>query len=209
MDSPEQAAAYDAMDHQQVNEAFVQRLEQLGAHGRMLDLGTGPGDIPLRVCERIADARVFAVDLSESMLEIARRKLLAGPFGGRVTFQRMDVKDLSFEADSFDTVFSNTILHHLPEPKPMLAEAWRVLKPGVALLVRDLYRPENESQLEQLVAACTSEATAEQRAMFRASLKAAFTPQELLDLVDALGMTGVQVVIDTDRHVSIQKYADA
>ena len=54
MDDLQEAVAYDRMDHVQPNEAFVARLIELGAHGRMLDIGTGPGHIPLLVCEKIA-----------------------------------------------------------------------------------------------------------------------------------------------------------
>ena len=55
MDSAEEATDYDAMDHAEPNRAFVDRLKHLDARGRMLDLGTGPGDIPLMVVEEITD----------------------------------------------------------------------------------------------------------------------------------------------------------
>ena len=50
MDLPEEAAAYAEADFADVNEAFVERLlEHVGAREEelALDLGTGPGDIPL------------------------------------------------------------------------------------------------------------------------------------------------------------------
>ena len=75
MDTVEEAAEYAAMDHTEANNAFVDRLVELGAHGQMLDIGTGPGDIPLLVCDRIDDAHVVAIDLAETMLEHAQRKL--------------------------------------------------------------------------------------------------------------------------------------
>lgn len=206
MDSPEEAAEYDAMDHAEPNRAFVERLRQLGARGRMLDLGTGPGDIPLMVVGEIddPDAIVVGIDLSKSMLTIARRKMEQSPHRRRLSFEFGDVKDIPFEAGKFDTVFSNTILHHIPEPAAMLAEAWRVLKPGGVLLIRDLYRPPDEPTLDALVAEHAGDANDHQRAMFRASLKAALTPDELRELAASVGMVGVEVVIDTDRHMSLQ-----
>lgn len=207
MDSPDEAAEYDAMDHAAVNTAFVDRLIELRGHGRMLDIGAGPGRICLDACLRIPDSRVFGVDLSESMLAIARKHLASSGLGERVTFHIMDACDLSFEDDSFDTVFSNTILHHLPRPEQMLAEAWRVLRPGGVLLIRDLYRPENETRLDELVQLHAADATPRQRQLFRDSLKAALTPDELRALVDGIPLPGAQVVIDTDRHISIQQSA--
>ena len=71
MDDAREAAEYDTMDHSQPNAAFVSRLMELGAAGRMLDIGTGPGHIPLMVCERIPDAHIVGVDLSPCMVELA------------------------------------------------------------------------------------------------------------------------------------------
>ena len=55
MDTEEDAREYDAMDHSEPNGALVARLIELGARGRMLDIGTGPGHIPIMICERIAE----------------------------------------------------------------------------------------------------------------------------------------------------------
>ena len=79
MDTAEEADGYDAMDHTEANAAFVARLVDLGARGRMLDVGTGPGHIPLLVCERIATARVVGIDLAKHMLAHAERHRSASP----------------------------------------------------------------------------------------------------------------------------------
>lgn len=204
MDSPDEAAQYDAMDHREVNEAFIHRLIELGAHGRMLDIGAGPGQITILAGERIADSRIVGIDLSDSMLDIARRRLAESSAAGGVSFEVMNATDLAFEDHSFDVVFSNTILHHLPRPEQMVIEAWRVLKPGGVMLIRDLYRPVNEKRLDELVALHARDATPRQRELFHASLKAALTPDELKSMVQTISMPGVEVVTDTDRHVSIQ-----
>ncbi len=205
MDTLQEASGYDAMDHSQPNRAFVDRLRQLAAQGRMLDLGTGPGHIPLMVASEIEGARILAVDLSHHMLRLARAKLARTAWSDRVEFRLADVKALPFEDRSFDTVFSNTILHHIPQPAEMLREAWRVLKPGGVLLIRDLYRPADAETLDRLVATHAAGCDDHQRRMFRDSLCAALTPGELRDLAMAAGMTGVEVVVDTDRHMSLQR----
>jgi hypothetical protein len=58
--------------------------------------------------------------------------------------------------------------------------------------------------LDQLVAAHAGQCDARQQRMFRQSLHAALTPDELRLLADAAGMKGIDVVIDTDRHMSLQ-----
>lgn len=204
MDTPEEADGYDEMDHSAPNAAFVQRLVELGAGGRMLDIGTGPGHIPLLVCEHVDDAYVVGVDLAEHMLRHARRHRDASPFKDRVEFQLGDAKGLPFPDASFDTVYSNTILHHIPDPQPFLADAWRVLKPGGTLLIRDLFRPPTPERARELVQLHAAPATPYQQELFRASLCAALTPAELRETAQQAGLEGAQVVVDTDRHMSLQ-----
>ncbi len=207
MEGAAEAAEYDALDHREANAAFVGRLGELGASGVMLDIGTGPGHMPLLICERNASARVIGLDYSKAMLEIAASRLRRSRYVDRVSYLIGDAKRLPFAEASFDAVFSNTILHHLPEPADLLREAWRVLKPGGAFLIRDLFRPKDKATVDQLVERHCVGSTDRQRALFRDSLHAALTPAELGDLVAGLQMDGTALVIDTDRHVSVQKRA--
>jgi len=209
MDTRAEADAYAAMDHHEANEAFVERLFALGATGRMLDIGTGPGQIPVRVCARDAEARITGVDLSEPMLEHARRLRAECALDARIDYRLADASALPFPDAGFDAVFSNTILHHIPDPAPFLREARRVLRPGGALLIRDLFRPASSQDADALVALHAADATREQQALFRDSLHAALTPEELRQLADASGLADAELRVDTDRHVSLQTRADA
>lgn len=204
MDTVEEADSYEAMDHSEPNQAFLGRLVELGAHGRMLDIGTGPGHLPVLVCEHFADAEVVGIDLARKMLVHAEKRRVGSAVAGRIELKVMDAKDLAFEDASFDAVFSNTILHHIPAPIPFLKGAWRVLKPGGALLIRDLFRPESPERVAELVALHTGEEALFAQELFRASLCAAFTPGELEELAREAGMVEAEVAVDTDRHMSLQ-----
>jgi ubiquinone/menaquinone biosynthesis C-methylase UbiE len=206
MDTPEDSAEYTAMDHAGPNEAFVARLMKLGADGLMLDLGTGPGDIPLMICQTVDTAEVVGVDAAKTMLRHAMAKTAENPqLAERIRWVEADVKDLPYPEATFDVVFSNTVLHHMPQPEKMLSEAWRVLKPGGALLIRDLYRPPTRARLVELVTQHADGATPQQRRLFAESLRAALTPPELIDLAERVGIGQAEVVIDTDRHMSLQR----
>ncbi len=206
MDTAEEADAYDAMDHTGPNRSFVERLALLGARGRALDVGCGPGHVALMVLDELESVtEVVGVDLSTNMLRHAQRHRAASPHRDRLRFELGDAKGLPFQDGSFQTVFSNTILHHIPDPVPFLAEVWRVLAPGGTLLVRDLFRPADEATVAQLVAQHAAEAAPDQRELFRASLCAAFTPGELRRLAARAGLEDAEVTVDSDRHVSLQR----
>jgi len=71
MDTVEAAVAYDAMEHGEVDWAFVDRIIALGANaGHFLDVGTGPAQIPILLAQHCPDIRITAIDLSTDWLEI-------------------------------------------------------------------------------------------------------------------------------------------
>ncbi len=204
MDTAEEAAEYDSMDHTGPNATFLARLLELGASGSFLDIGTGPGHIPLLVCEAVPESSVVGVDLSKNMLLHAERHREASAHASRIEYHLMDAKDLGLPDAHFDAVYSNTILHHIPDPRPFLSEAYRMLRPGGALLIRDLFRPESEARRDEIVDLYAVDASPNQRELFRASLHAAFTPEELRAIADEAGLKDAEIVIDSDRHMSLQ-----
>jgi ubiquinone/menaquinone biosynthesis C-methylase UbiE len=205
MDTAAEASEYDAMDHSGPNTAFVERLLHLGAAGRVLDIGCGPGQIALQLAAALPGCLVTGVDLSREMLRVAERRRAQSPHARRVHFDLGDAKGLPYADGHFDTVCSNTILHHIPDPRPFLAEAWRVLRPGGTFLIRDLFRPANEVRVAELVRRHAAGANDAQAELFRASLCAALTPDELRQVAAEAGLTGLEVVVDTDRHMSLQR----
>ncbi len=208
MDTDEEANGYAAMDHSTTGAAFVQRLIDLGATGHALDIGTGPGTIPILAAESIPGLRITAVDLSPKMLVHANALLERSPAKDRIEFELADAKGLPYEDESFDVVFSNTILHHIPDPTHMLMEACRLLRPGGTLLIRDLYRPNTQADLDALVVAHASEDTPYNRELFRASLHAALSVEELAMVAESAFLEEAEIVIDSDRHVSLQIQAE-
>lgn len=201
MDSPAEAAEYDAMDHAAVNAAFVADLRAAGWRGgRLLDLGAGTGLIPISLCQAEPGAVVTAVDAADSMLQAAAGNLAAAGLTARVQLVCADAKALPWASGSFPTVVSNSIVHHIPRPEQAFREAVRVVAPGGLLFFRDLSRPESEPALRRLVARYAVGESDSARELFAQSLQAALTVEEVRSLVGELGFSPTGVAATSDRH---------
>ena len=96
------------------------------AHPRkVLEVGPGPGELSARIAMELG-ADVTAVDVSERMVELARRRGVDAQVG--------DVQALPFADASFDTVVAAWMLYHVPDLDRGLAEIARVLTPGGHLI---------------------------------------------------------------------------
>ena len=201
MDTAEEASGYDAMDHSAVNRAFAADFLALHAGvGPVLDVGTGTAQIPIEMCRQRAGLAVAAVDAAAHMIGLARRNVARAGLDGRVTPVLADARRLPWDDGHFPAVVSNSIVHHIPRPGPVLAEMTRVLAPGGWLFVRDLLRPGDEQELERLVALHAAGATPRQQGMFRDSLHAALALDEIRALAEPLGFAAEAVARTSDRH---------
>ena len=216
MEAAEEAREYDAMDHGAVNEAFVdgflRALQEGGLESQaadwtrpleVLDCGTGTALIPIALLRRGVAVQVKAVDLSAEMLKIAADNVRRERFERWIVLERADCKRLPYGAGAFDAVMSNSIVHHLAEPRDALAEMVRVLKPGGVLFVRDVLRPDTAEKIGDLVNAYAADANERQRALFRNSLHAALTLEEVRALLTAVGLPATMVEQTSDRHWTI------
>ena len=74
------------------------------------------------------DVEITAIDFSERMLKRAQDK--ASKQGLKVSLQQMDVQNLEFKDNSFDTVVASFVFCSVPNPARSLMEVERVCKPG-------------------------------------------------------------------------------
>ena len=203
MDRPEEVREYDAMDHSEVNVRFVSDFLQAhgpGRGGEMLDVGTGPARVPIALCRADRHFRVLGVDLAGPMLDLARRNVADAGLTDRIRFARGDAKSLPFPDGRFEAVVSNTIVHHIPDPAPALAEMARLVAPGGTLMVRDLARPADEAAVAALVELHAASEPPHARNLFRDSLHAALTLEEVRELIAGLGLPAENVAMTSDRH---------
>ena len=201
MDTREEARDYDAMDHRAVNRVFVTDfLAVWDGSNPILDVGTGTAQIPIELCQQAPQAQVLAIDMASEMLKVAEENVRRAGLEGRLRLEIADAKGPRYANRSFGAVISNSIVHHIPEPKQVLSEMLRVVRPGGTVFVRDLLRPADKAAVAHLVATYAGDATLHQQQMFGDSLRAALTLAEIRQLVTHLGCEPATVQQTTDRH---------
>lgn len=102
---------------------------------KMLDIGTGKGHLALALAR--AGFRCVSVDVSKDELHYASLNALYFQLDHLIDFQNHDAARLSFEPHSFDGIASADLIHHLPDPQPVLTEMLRVCKPTGRIIITD------------------------------------------------------------------------
>ena len=109
------------------------------------DLGCGTGHLAEALALFVR--RIIAVDRSADMLQAARRRLRDLP---NVEMRRGDLESLPIDTGELDAATLMLVLHHLPDPAAVLAEAARVLRAGGRLLICDMLPHDREEYRQQM-----------------------------------------------------------
>jgi ubiquinone/menaquinone biosynthesis C-methylase UbiE len=206
MDSLEEAIEYDSMDFAEVNAAFAQSAAALGpVFGNVLDAGTGTARIPIALCQLRPAWKLTCIDLSANMLKVGAENVEKAGVRSQINLELIDAKAMPYPDNYFDMVISNSIIHHLPDPLPFLQEVKRVLKPNGAIFLRDLLRPMDEAMRTHLVEMYAGDCNSHQKQLFSDSLQAAFTVDELEEMIQNAGLDGLRIYESSDRHWTAER----
>ncbi len=99
----------------------------------LLDAGCGTGAMLELLRRDSPGKRYTGVDLSEKMIETAKKKHLE-----EILFVAGDCEALPFADSSFDVVTCSMSFHHYPNPDKFFTSLHRVLRPGGRLILRDM-----------------------------------------------------------------------
>lgn len=158
--------------------------------GTVLEVGPGPGYVAIELARLLPEARIFGLDISATMVEIAARN--AGEHGveGRVTFQQGNAARMPFEDSFFAFLISCGSLHHWHKPRQVLEEIRRVLKPGCRALVNDLRGDVPKERIGEWVSGLESRFM---RWGARHSFSEAYAPEQIEGLLKGCGFAGLEV----------------
>lgn len=205
VDAYASAAAQAYLDG--IDNTFVEHVLRLGVEGGCaLDIGTGPGQIPLKLAKRRPGLEFIGIDRSEAMLAEARRQAAVLGLSDRVRFQPGDGNRLEFPDCSFELVLCNSVLHHLAEPVRVLNEIARVAKPAAALLLRDLRRP-GRLAFPFHLRWYGRHYTGKMRALYEASVRSSYTLEELRALLARSHPARARVFRFGRTHIGLERPA--
>jgi len=206
MDDVQQVQAYASADFTASDQAAVARILALLADGagqadrlRIVDLGCGPGNLTIPLAERLPGAEVVGIDGSREMLAAAQQRSVSG----RPRFRLMQLQDLSDDLGRFDLLVSNSLLHHLHDPGLLWRTVSRLAAPGALVVVKDLRRPATPAEVDDLVHRYAAGAPPVLQRDYRASLHAAFRPEEVRQQLQRSGLITLQVQPLEDRYLEV------
>lgn len=202
MDTDEDAREYEGIDNSAVNLIFVEELaKQCGLNDKtIVDLGSGPADIPIEIASRFSNAKLVAVEMGSKMLELARSHAQRSGLDKQVTILADDAKKTSLPDQSVDVIISNSVVHHIADPLQIFREIYRIGKKGAFVFLKDLRRPDTNEELQQLVSRYAQNDTPYARALFFHSLHAALRPNEIQIFAEQAGFDNFSVTDIGDRH---------
>ena len=206
MTDEEQAIAYANADFKEPHNHFLELLtasvgNKLPESGTAIDLGCGAADISIRFAKVFPDYQIDALDGSEAMLAEGVKAINAAGLT-RINLIQVYLQETTLTDKEYDLIFSNSLLHHLHDPM-LLWNAVKVAKGNPSIFIMDLMRPETAGQVDNLVNEYAQDEPEILQRDFRNSLKAAFTPDEVVLQLAPAGLDGLKVTVVSDRHMTI------
>ena len=207
MSDKEQAAAYANANFEEPHNHFVELLslsmgENFPEFGNVIDLGTGAADIAIRFASNYPCFEVDAIDGSCAMIDEGKKAIDKVRLNDRINLIHSSIQDITLAEKEYAIVFSNSLLHHLHDPMVL----WKLIKNAKGnplVFIMDLMRPKNIQKIDELVHEYAGNEPEILQKDFKNSLKAAFTPEEVVLQLQDIGLDRLKVTVVSDRHIVV------
>jgi ubiquinone/menaquinone biosynthesis C-methylase UbiE len=160
---------------------------------KVLDLGSGPGIIPLRITrisERNPDIKVLGIDISDKALQIGRKVVDEMDLGSSIQFVRGDCENLPFQKCGYDAVVSNATINLLENKHQAFSEIARITKPEGYVVIGDCIAVEGKK--------CSAENDTDKN-LWSKCVSGAPTKEEMMELAKEVGLEVIKIQDLTDE----------
>lgn len=127
--------------HRDIAGCLVSKIE----HGRLLDIGTGPGRLLFEVRRLNPNIELFGLDISRSMVQLARKNLT----DISIDIRQGDIRNTEYNDDFFDLVTCTGSFYLWDDPKECLEEIFRIMKANQSAYLFETYQDFNEREVQE------------------------------------------------------------
>ncbi len=207
MDEEAQVRAYAQADFAAAHSFIIDTARELlqgePVEGWGLDLGCGPGDMTGRLLNAFPQLQVEGVDGGPNMLRFARAHLQKLGLSDRSILTLGLLPEVSLQRPDYDFIFSNSLLHHLPNPATLWGSIKKFGREGTLVFVCDLLRPESEAKAREIVKTYSEDESEVLKKDFYNSLLAAYRPAEVRSQLEQAGLSFLTLQEISDRHLVV------
>ena len=125
---------------------IAEEMSQNNIGGTILDAGTGPGRLPIKIAQLMPTVTIVGMDVSRDMIRIAQKNAEQASVN-RARFVVGSIYRTGFNDSTFDLVVSTGLVHHLEKPVQAFDELYRILKPQREAWMYDGRRDATKEQI--------------------------------------------------------------
>jgi SAM-dependent methyltransferase len=161
----------------------------------LLDVGGGDGRLSIALAQMYPSLHcIVSGDISEDMTKRAQRRVTKAGLSSTISAECLDMHALPYSDARFDVVVSFGTLHHARHPLAVLAEAYRVLRPGGRMCVIDGYGRPSFAAIREAVGQFGGSFIS--AVAYWCGSKDCLPRERIAGLVSSVDLPGIEVVFD-------------
>jgi ubiquinone/menaquinone biosynthesis C-methylase UbiE len=124
------------------------------SQGTLLDIGTGPARLLLKLHQQSSGMRLVGIDSSAAMVAQAKQNVVEAGLSEFIEIKEGSAGQIPFPDRTFDVVVSTVSMHHWKEPQACLSEIYRVLKDNSYALIYDIVSDTPKNIMNEIKQEC-------------------------------------------------------
>jgi ubiquinone/menaquinone biosynthesis C-methylase UbiE len=177
---------------------LAENVASMLQRGKLLEIGPGPAYIAIETAKRIPKIEITGLEISNTMIEIAKNNAEGHGVSKKIAFQKGDASQMPFEDSEYDFVITSGSLHHWKKPTQTINEIYRVLKPGCSALISDLRKDAPKERIKEFANQIDSRIM---RLGLMHSFREGYTARQIEEMVKSTQFKGAQI---KEEEISMQ-----